>query len=260
MNSRVIVITGASSGIGATLARRLGAAGHRLVLAARDPETLGAAARNCGNAVAVPTDVTKRAEVERLCAAAITAFGQVDVWVNNAGRGITRDVLDLTDDDLDEMMRINTKSALYGMQAIVPHFKSRREGHVVNVSTMLSRVPSATFRAAYSAAKAALNVLTASLRMDLQAAYPDIHVSLVLPGAVPTNFQKNAIGEVRPPSGPSVPQTAEEVAAVIAGVIEAPAAETYTSQELLAIAQRYQDDVGAFERALMNASPRGSAR
>ena len=256
MSSKVIVITGASSGIGAALARRLGAQGHALVLAARSSENLARVADDCGDrAVAFPTDVTRRVEVERLRDAAIAAFGGVDVWVNNAGRGINRGVLELTDDEFDEMFLVNTKSALYGMQAITPHFTSRGEGHLINVSSILSRVPVATFRSAYSAAKAALNILTANLRMDLQAAYPRVYVSLILPGAVPTNFQKNALGGPRPPSGPAAPQTAEEVAGVIAGVIDAPVPEAYTSPTLHGIACRYLEDVGAFERSMPGASP-----
>src|ERR687893_439014 len=73
-----------------------------------------------------------RAEVERLRDEALRAFGRVDVWINNAGRGISRPVLELTDQDVDEMMSVNVKSALYGMQAIVPHFQERGEGHLIN--------------------------------------------------------------------------------------------------------------------------------
>ena len=256
MTSKVIVITGASSGIGAALARRLGAEGHALALAARSREQLEAVAAECGTRAKVFTaDVTKRAEVERLRDDAIAAFGQVDVWVNNAGRGINRSVQELTDEEFDEMMLINAKSALYGMQAIAPHFIARGEGHLINVSSVLSRVPAATFRSAYSAAKAALNVLTANFRMDVQAAHPKIAVSLVLPGSVPGAFQKNSLGgtpSVVPRGVPAPPQTPEDVAAVIANLLEHPAPEAYTRPELRAIAGRYHEDVGAFERSLVS--------
>ena len=142
------------------------------------------AARSARAPFVVPTDVTRRADVERLRDRAIEAFGHVDVWVNNAGRGITKPVLELTDDELDQMMTVNVKSALYGMQAIVPHFIARGRGQIVNVSSFLSRVPFATFRSAYNAAKAALNALTANARVDLARAHPGIHVTLVMPGLV----------------------------------------------------------------------------
>lgn len=252
MTEKVIVITGASSGIGEALTRQLSRQGHALALAARGRARLSDVARDCGDRVmAVPTDVTQRLEVERLRDAALAAFGQIDVWVNNAGRGINRKVLELTDDEFDEMVLINTKSALYGMQTIVPHFMERREGHLINVSTVLSRVSAATFRSAYSAAKAALNILTANLRLDLQADYPGIHVSLVLPGGVRTAFQRSALGgtpELNPPLAGASTQTADEVATVIARLIESPTAEVYSSRVLGEIARRSLDEVNAYER------------
>jgi NAD(P)-dependent dehydrogenase (short-subunit alcohol dehydrogenase family) len=251
VSTKVIVITGGSSGIGAAAAKRLSEAGHSLALASRGAEQLEAVVNDCGkNAIGIPTDVTRRSELDRLREAALSAFGRIDVWVNNAGRGITRDVLDLTDDDLDAMFLINVKSALYGMQAIMPYFKSRGEGHLINISTVLSRVPGATFRAGYSASKAALNVLTSNLRMDLQKQYPLIHISLVLPGGVATNFQKSAIGGT-PGGGPvgvAPPQSATEVAAVIMDVIDTPRPEVYTSDVLDKLAHRYFANVEEFER------------
>src|SRR5882762_9769335 len=244
-----IVITGASSGIGAALAVQLGAAGHRVALAARrDRELREVAARVGSGAVVVPTDVTKRSDVEHLRDRAIDELGGVDVWVNNAGRGITKPVLDLTDDELDEMMTVNVKSALYGMQAIAPHFTQRGRGQIVNVSSFLSRVPFATYRSAYNAAKAALNALTANARVDLARAHPGIHVTLVMPGLVSTDFQDHAVGGSPrlPPSTPA--QTAEEVADAIVRAIEHPVAEVYTSPQQKAVALKYFEDVGTFER------------
>jgi NADP-dependent 3-hydroxy acid dehydrogenase YdfG len=247
-----IVITGASSGIGAALARLLGSAGNRVVLAARSESSLQEAAAQSGpGALAVRTDVTRRGDVEQLRDRAIEALGHVDVWVNNAGQGMTRPALALTDEDLDTMMSVNVKSALYGMQAIVPHFQQRGSGHIINVSSMLSRVPFATYRAGYNAAKAALNALTANVRVDLAATHPGIHVSLVMPGLVTTSFARNAVG-----GSPELPaavmadaQTPEAVAAAIAELIDHPVAEIYTNPQHRAVAVRYFEDVGAFERA-----------
>ena len=256
--NRTIVITGASSGIGAALARTL--TGQNLVLAARRREELEAVARDVSGR-AVVTDVTRREDVIRLRDEALRAFGSVDVWVNNAGRGITRPVLELTDADFDEMMAVNVKSALYGMQAIVPHFIERKRGHVINISSFLGRVPIATHRSAYNAAKAALNALTANARVDLQSKVPDIHVSLVMPGLVSTEFARNAVGSsggAPPPwvaGGPMQPQTAQEVASAIAAVIEHPVAEIYTNPASAAMARRYFEDVGAFEEGLRARAP-----
>lgn len=248
--NRIVVITGASAGIGAALARQLGQAGDRIVLAARREPELRAVAADISDSLVVPADVTVRNDVERVRDEAISKFGHVDVWVNNAGRGISKPVLELTDADLDQMVLINVKSALYGMQAIVPHFVQRGGGHVVNVSSFLSKVPVAPIRSAYSAAKAMLNSLTANVRMEL-GRYPDIRVTLVLPGLVATEFAKNAVGGTpawQPPNNAMRPQSAEEAAAAIARAIENPSGEAYTNPVLQGMAVQYVQDVDAFER------------
>ena len=262
--SRVVVITGASAGIGAAVARRLAAEGTTLVLAARREKELNDVAdeaRKLGarGVLPVPADVTRRDEVVDLRDKALAEFGRIDVWINNAGRGISRSVLDLTDDDVDEMIAVNVKSAIYGMQAAVPHFIDRGEGHVINISSFLGRVPIAGIRSVYSAAKAALNSLTANLRTDLQA-HPGIHVSLVMPGVVTTDFARNVRGELRPPinaaspgASPMKPQTAEEVADRIVDIIHNPVAEVYTNPVSADLARAYYADVGAFERAAARA-------
>ncbi|HKO00300.1 MAG TPA: SDR family NAD(P)-dependent oxidoreductase [Thermoanaerobaculia bacterium] len=251
---KTIVITGASSGIGAALARHLGRQGENLVLASRRASTLNAVAHEVpSHVVTICTDVTRRADVNRLCDEALRAFGNIDVWINNAGRGISRPVLELTDGEFDEMMAVNVKSALYGMQAVVPHFMARGRGHLINMSSFLGRVPIATHRSAYNAAKAALNALTANLRVDLAAKYPEIRVSLVMPGLVSTDFARNAIGStsaVAPQWSAMKPQTAEEVAMAIAGLIDRPVAELYTNPASAGLAQRYFEDVAAFEESM----------
>ena len=259
MKSGVVVITGASGGIGAALARKLASEGTRLVLAARRAPELKQMADEAiklgaEGALAVTADVTRRDQVFGLRDTALAEFGRIDVWVNNAGRGITRSVLDLSDEDVDEMVAVNVKSAIYGMQAAVPYFIERGEGHLINVSSFLGRVPIASFRSVYSAAKAALNSLTANLRMDLRA-HPGVHVSLIMPGVVTTDFARNVRGETRPPMNASAPgagpmnaQTADEVADRIADVIRNPVAELYTNPASAEIARRYYADVAAFER------------
>jgi short-subunit dehydrogenase len=262
--SRVVVITGASAGIGAAVARKLAAEGAALVLAARREKELNQVAdetRKLGAraVLTVKADVTRRDEVVGVRDKALAEFGRIDVWINNAGRGITRSVLDLTDEDVDEMIAVNVKSAIYGMQAAVPHFVERGEGHLINISSFLGRIPVASIRSVYSASKAALNSLTANLRTDLRA-HPGVHVSLVMPGVVTTDFARNVRGDVRPPTNaaapgasPMKPQTAEEVAERIVDVIHNPVAEIYTNPVSAELARAYYSDVGAFERAAARA-------
>jgi NAD(P)-dependent dehydrogenase (short-subunit alcohol dehydrogenase family) len=257
---QVIVVTGASGGIGAAFARIAGARGAKLALAARREPELQAVARDSGeNALSVVADMTRREDVARLLASALGRFGHVDVWINNAGRGITRPVAELTDEDFDEMMRVNVKSALYGMQAVLPHFHARGRGHIINISSMLGRLPFAPARSAYTAAKHALNALTANLRMDLRQQHPGIHVSLVSPGVVATDFGLNARGGG--PDSRSFPnsQSAEEVAEVLLDVIRNPRADVYTRPGMREAVSKYYaaEDMAALEAPI--AIPRPAA-
>ncbi|HKW15433.1 MAG TPA: SDR family NAD(P)-dependent oxidoreductase [Candidatus Krumholzibacteria bacterium] len=227
--TKVVVITGASRGIGAALARLLASRGASVVLVARTRETLEAVAAECGaNALAVVADAGVRADVKRVVAETLARFGRIDVWVNNAGVGITRMPSELTDEDVDEIMRLNVKSALYGMQEVLPHFKERGSGQIVNISSLLGRVPLATFRSAYCGAKHFLNALTTTFRAEVQQTHPNIQVSLVSPGVVRTEFGLNAMHGG--PDSRTLPesQSAEEVAEVIASVIESRAPDVYT--------------------------------
>ncbi len=229
MDSQVVVITGASSGIGAATAEQVARQGRSVVLVARRKEKLEAVARTCGErAVPIVGDVTHRDEVRGVVDRAIQRFGQIDVWINNAGQGITRQPSELTDEDIDEVMRANVKSALYGMQEVLPHFKSRQSGHIINISSLLGRVPFATVRSAYCGAKHFLNALTAVFRAEVQQTHPGIQFSIVSPGVVRTDFGLSA--RHGGPDSRSFPdaQSAEEVAAVIAGVIDSRLPDAYT--------------------------------
>ena len=229
MDPRVVVITGASSGIGAAAAERLAAAGHTVVLTARRRDALAAVAARCGaTARAVAADMTVRAEVRRVVDEARAACGRIDVWINNVGQGITRVPSQLTDEDVDEIMRVNVKSALYGMQEVLPHFKARGAGQIINVSSMLGRIPYAVPRSAYCGAKHFLNALTATFREEVQQTHPGIQFSLVSPGVVWTDFGANA--RHGGPDSRALPdgQEPREVADVIAGLIDSRAPDVYT--------------------------------
>lgn len=227
--SKNVVITGASGGIGAALAERLCKAGMRVAIVARRERALREVAARCGeNALPIVADVTNRETVADVVDEVIEHFGHIDVWVNNVGRGISKLATDVTDDDIDEMMRINVKTALYGMQQVLPYFKERGVGHIINVSSMLGRIPLVPFRSAYSASKHFLNALTANFRDAVQMTHPNIQVSLVSPGVVATEFGINAVGGG--PDSRTLPnaQDVESVAEVIAGVIESRKADVYT--------------------------------
>ncbi|MCU1276842.1 MAG: 3-oxoacyl-ACP reductase [bacterium] len=225
---KVVVITGASAGIGAALAEEIASRGGRVVLGARTADKLEALAAKIGHgAIAIPTDVTKRADVERLRDQAVARAGRIDVWVNNAGRGISKPLAALSDEDVDTMVRDNVKSALYGMQAVLPHLQARGDGTIANVSSMLSRVPFAPIRSAYSASKAALNSLTETLRVELREKFPKIRVLTVLPGVVATDFGNNAVHGG--PDSRSLPgaQPVDQVARIIADALLTRSGDVY---------------------------------
>jgi short-subunit dehydrogenase len=229
MSETVVVVTGASGGIGAAAAGVMAARGMSVVVVARRQDALDEVAARCHpRAHAIVADVSQRSEVRRVVEQTLARFGHIDVWINNVGQGITRPPSELTDEDIDAVMRVNVKSALYGMQEVLPHFKSRGAGHIVNISSMLGRIPFAVFRSAYCGAKHFLNALTTTFRAEVQQTHPGIQISLVSPGVVQTDFGLNAIHGG--PDSRQLPdaQSAEEVAVVIADVIVSRAPDVYT--------------------------------
>jgi NADP-dependent 3-hydroxy acid dehydrogenase YdfG len=243
---KVVVITGASAGIGAATAELLAGQGMSIGLVARRKDALADVAARCGGkALTVVADVSRREDVRRVVDSTLARFGHIDVWINNVGRGISLPPSQLTDEDVDEVVQLNVKTALYGMQEVLPHFQSRGEGHVINISSLLGRVPFAIIRSAYSGAKHFLNALTAMFRAEVQEKYPGIQFSLVSPGVVRTEFGINAMHGG--PDSRTLPgsQSAEEVAVVIAQVIESREPDVYTrpgSQQRIA---DYYASIGA---------------
>jgi short-subunit dehydrogenase len=248
MSNKVVVITGASSGIGATLAELLASRGDSVALVARRKAELEAVAARCGgNALVIVADVSRRDDVRRAVTETLARFGHIDVWVNNAGRGISRLPTQLTDQDIDEMMQVNVMAAFYGMQEVLPHMKGRGSGHIINVSSMLGRVPFALIRSAYSASKHFLNALTANFRTEVRQSHPGIQISLVSPPVVATDFGNHA--SHGGPDSRTLPnaQSVEEVANAIASVIETRKADVYTRPEGRRVIADYyaQEEIGA---------------
>jgi NADP-dependent 3-hydroxy acid dehydrogenase YdfG len=230
-SSVVIVITGASSGIGASFAELAASRGASLALVARRQHALDAVAARChGRARVSVGDVTSLADMERVAAETIAAFGRIDVWLNNAGLGIWKKPTELTGDDIDEMVRVNVKSVQFGTQAALPHFKARGRGHVINISSMLGRMPLATMRSAYCGAKHFVNALTQTHRAEVHETHPDIQFSIVSPGVVHTDFGLNARGDGPDSRTIAQAQTPEQVADVLWGVVQSRKPDVYTQK------------------------------
>ena len=189
IEGKVVVITGASSGLGQATARMLSAQGAIVVLGARRVERIEALAKKLsaagGQALALRTDVTRAADVQRLVDAAVEKFGRVDVLVNNAGLMPSSPLERLKIDDWDRMIDVNIKGVLYGIAAALPHMKAQKGGHIVNVSSVAGhKVRAGT--AVYSATKHAVRVLTEGLRQEVKPY--DIRTTIISPGAVATEL------------------------------------------------------------------------
>ena len=153
LEDKVIVIVGATGGIGSTLTRQLSSTGARLVLVARDGESLAALANELsGEVLTVPTDITQPQQVDALIQRTIAQFGQIDVLVNAAGAGILKAYNTIESADLDAMLDLNLKGCFYTTQAAAKEMQKRKSGHICNVVGILGK-HSMPMAAAYSASK-----------------------------------------------------------------------------------------------------------
>ncbi len=193
MNKKVIIITGASSGIGEATAVRLAKEGHKLVLAARREDKLIALKEKLHSVnteiVIHTTDVTNRNDVISLINISIETFGQLDVLINNAGIMPLSFIEEGRVEDWDRMIDVNLKGLLYGINEVVPIMKKQNSGHIINVSSVAGRrvFPTA---AVYCATKFGVNAITEGLRQELSAKY-NIKVTAIEPGATKTELQSH---------------------------------------------------------------------
>ena len=214
---QVIVITGASSGIGLATARKAAKAGAAVVLAARNGEALRAICEDIeaegGRAYAVPTDVGNPAEVERLARAAIARFERIDTWVNDAGVGLFGELQDTTSDDHEQLFRTNYFGVVNGSLEAVKHFRQRGGGGaLINLGSVLSDavVP---LQGAYAASKHAVKGFTDALRMELIRERLPVSVTLVKPASVATPFADHARNLMEKAARLPPPRYAPEVVA-----------------------------------------------
>jgi short-subunit dehydrogenase len=183
-----MIVTGASSGIGAATARLAHSHGARVVLAARRAERLASLADELPGSLPVPTDVTRRAEVAELCDRAVQALGSIDVLVNNAGQGLHVPLADVEAHDFLAIWELNVMAPLTAMQAVLPTMTRQGAGAIVNVSSMTSLMAIPGL-GAYAATKSALNMLSNVARAEFAPA--GVVVSLVLPGIVQSEFHSS---------------------------------------------------------------------
>ena len=195
IEEKVVVITGASSGLGEATARLLSSQGASVVLGARRVDRLKSLAdeltQKGGKALAVATDVTNSDQVKSLVAASVQKFGRIDVMINNAGLMPLSLLERFKIDDWNRMIDVNIKGVLYGIAAALPHMKKQKSGHIINVSSVAGHEvrPGSVV---YSATKHAVRVISEGLRQEVKPY--NIRTTVISPGAVATELP-NSITE-----------------------------------------------------------------
>ncbi len=225
---KVVVITGASSGLGEAAAKRLAASGAKLVLGARRLERLQALAGEIGLApdAVVKTDVADKAQVEALVERAVAVHGRIDVLINNAGLMPQSLLESRRVEDWDRMIDVNIKGVLYGIAAALPHMTKQKSGHIINVSSVAGHKvrPGSTV---YAATKTAVRVISEGLRQEVKPY--NIRTTIISPGAVATEL----------PDSVTDPDTAARIKAFYAA--NAISADSFAS--IVEFAMSQPDDV-----------------
>jgi NAD(P)-dependent dehydrogenase (short-subunit alcohol dehydrogenase family) len=195
IRDKVVLITGASAGIGLASARRFAAEGARLVMAARSAGALDQIIeeiRQQGReAIAWPTDMRNRAEVDGLANSAFQKFGRIDVLINNAGQAAAGTIAEVGVDDFRQIFDLNVFGPLFAMQAVIPKMRQNGGGVIINISSMVSKMHIPGL-GAYAATKAALNLLSDTARQELLP--ENIRVITVYPRMTATDFGRNSLG------------------------------------------------------------------
>ncbi len=266
LDGKVAVITGASSGIGASLSRLLAKEHAAVVIAARRKDQLESLARQItgegGRALPIRCDVTVREDAEQLVQDAVQEFGRIDILINNAGRGHFAAVEDTADDVMEKMFAVNVFPLWYTTRPALPLMKKQRSGHIINIASMAGKV-GYPYNSAYVAAKHACVGFTMALRQELLET--GVHASVVCPAGVLTEWALATEGgsmlEFFSESGPAIKRIAaerklrlpqiegvlppDEIARKILECIYKPVAEVYThtgSKEFATLALQNREE------------------
>lgn len=236
LRDRVVVVTGASSGLGRAAAFELARRGARVVLAARRGEALDDTARRCrslgGDALVVETDVTVPDDVENLARRALDAWGRIDIWINNAGVTLFAPLAEAPFEEHQRVIETNLYGAMHGARAAVPVFRRQRAGILINIGSVLSEVGHA-YVPSYVISKFGVHGLTEALRVEL-ADEPDIHVCTVFPYSIDTpHFDVAANRMHQKPRALPPMQSPEKVARAIADVCERPRRVRFVPRSLV---------------------------
>ena len=223
LREKVVIISGASSGIGLATARRLAAEGARVVLSARSAEKLQELAseieENDGSALVVPADFRREADIDRVFDEAVRAYGRVDVLINNAGRGVYDLIEHGKPEDWRMMLELNLFGLIYATQRAIRVMKPQKSGHILHVSSVGGRYSFPGW-AVYNATKWGVNGFSDAVRKEVQA--DNIRVTLIEPGAVDTNWGENIPKEWEQMRGKVKALESEDIAEAILYALSQP--------------------------------------
>jgi NAD(P)-dependent dehydrogenase (short-subunit alcohol dehydrogenase family) len=251
----VVVIVGASSGIGRATALAFAKKGADVVLAARGVEALEAAAQQCrilgAETLVVPTDVTDADAVEALAQAAEDRFGRIDVWVNCAAVSVYAPFLDVPLADFRRVLDVNIMGCVHGARAALPRMRQQGRGRLITLSSVAGAVPQ-PYAQPYPMSKAAVRALDGSLRQELQLdGFSDVEVCTVLPAGIDTPFFQHAANytgrRVRafPPVYPP-----ERVARTVVGLVRKPQREAPVGRAARVLIRQVKLAPGLTERMM----------
>ena len=219
IKGKVVIVTGASQGIGLACARKLGSLGARVVLAARSKDAIEKLEKEIPGSLAVHNDMLRYSDIKNMVHRTVEKFGRVDIIVNNAGQGMAGTVEETNIENLRQIMELNLYSVIRAMQEVIPVMRKQGGGLIVNVSSQVTKtnIPSLS---AYSSTKYALNSISATARIELEK--DNISVCLLMPKLTATNFIKNMASDRkfdfdgRPmPAGDSAEMVADKLVELI---------------------------------------------
>jgi len=236
LSERVAIVTGASSGLGDAIARKLAAEGARTVLAARSRDKLEALAADIeskgGTALPVATDVTKEADILRLIKSTMDAYGRLDILVNNAGIAVHKPTIDVTTAEWENIVATNLTSAFIASREAMKVMKEQKRGRIINIGSVSARVPRA-HTVGYAATKFALDGLTHSMALDGRE--HGITVSILHPGVA-----DSALGGGRQPDRPPEQMMqASEIADIVHMMVTLPDTTNFYQAVVLPIAMPF---------------------
>jgi short-subunit dehydrogenase len=220
IQDKVVIITGASEGIGLATARLFAQEGAKVALAARSVDTLTTIVNELHEhhreAIAVPTDMRNKDAIEAMVDSVFQQYGRIDILINNAGQSVRGNVADVDIDQFRQIFELNVLAPVEAMQALIPKMRQTGGGLIINVSSNVTKMHLPAI-SAYAATKAALNMISDTAREEL--ASENIRITTMFPGRTATNFGKNSLATPntnhqgpRSPQGGPEPDSAEAVA------------------------------------------------